>query len=510
MLFTFLRSLRSNNSASAPRRLRPVETDRTVLAIESLERRDLLSGFVPQFLLVPQTGLSAPYATAAATGFSPSQISQAYGFNQIAFNNGAIQGNGSGQTIAIVDAYSQPDIASDLQSFDSAFGLPAPPSFHVVNQNGGRTLPAPDAGWGIEESLDVEWAHAMAPGANILLVEANSSSENDLFSAVKYAAPQPGVSVVSLSWGGGEFGSETNFDSVFTTPTGHQGVAFVASSGDNGAPASYPAVSPNVLAIGGTSLYMNGSNYGSESGWSGSGGGLSAYEAQPNYQQGVVGQSSTQRTSPDVSYDADPNTGFSVYDTYGTPSGAPWLQIGGTSAGTPQWAALVAIADQGRALKGLGTLDSGSQLLPILYQLPNSDFHEVTSGVSNGSPSYSASPGYNLVTGLGSPYANRIVAALSQQSLGSMMVASPTGSGTISGPATSPTSDSPSPQRSSPDLFAEVASDALFLVEGWKSHTFPLELLGWQDFVSTVLNHPSEASQLEHAFFLDVLSDLYA
>ena len=508
MILAFLRSLRG--SKPALRRARSSETNRTFLAVENLESRDLLSGFAPDYVLMPQAGSSTPYATAAATGYSPSQLSQAYGFNQITFNNGTIQGNGSGQTIAIVDAYNQPNITSDLQSFDSAFGLPAPPSFRVVNETGGSSLPASNSSWGIEESLDVEWAHAMAPGANIILVEANSSSEADLFSAVQYAANQPGVSVVSISWGGSEFASETRLDIIFTTPPGHQGVSFIASSGDSGAPPSYPAVSPNVLAVGGTSLYLNGSSYGSESGWSGSGGGLSAYEAQPSYQKMVVSQSSTQRASPDVAYDADPNTGVSVYDSFGTPSGSPWLQVGGTSTGTPQWAALVAIADQGRALNGLGTLNGGTQLLPMLYQLPSSDFHEVTSGTSTGSPSYSAGTGYNLVTGLGSPYANLIAAALSGQALSSGTVGSSTGSSTSPTPVNPPTNSSPpsSSQPSSPDPFAEVANDALFIVQGWASGNVPLLLMGWDDFVATVISYPSEVQQLELALFYDALADL--
>src|SRR5262249_41943798 len=137
---------------------------------------------------------SSPSVTPSALpgGFSPQQISQAYGFNQISFSNGTIKGDGSGQTIAIVDAYSQPNIASDLATFDSTYGIAAPPRFTVVNQTGGTSLPTSNTSWGLEESLDVEWAHAMAPGASILLVEANSSNWMDLFAAVNYARNQPG------------------------------------------------------------------------------------------------------------------------------------------------------------------------------------------------------------------------------------------------------------------------------------------------------------------------------
>jgi subtilase family serine protease len=342
-------------------------------------------------------------------GFSPAQISQAYGFNQIRFSNGTVPGDGQGQTIAIVDAYNQPNIARDLQTFDATYGLASPPSFLVVNQNGGTTLPAADATWGLEESLDVEWAHAMAPRANILLVEANSSGWSDLLAAVDYARNQPNVSVVSMSWGGGEFSGELYYDSYFTTPAGHQGITFVASTGDSGsagAPES-PSAAPGVLAVGGTNLYLDSNNnWSSETAWSGSGGGISAYESQPSYQKGVVTQTSTMRAVPDVAYDGSSSTPFAVYDTS---SYGGWLQVYGTSAGAPQWAALIAIADQGRALAGQGSLDGATQTLPTLYALPKSAFHDITSGNNGG---YSAGPGYDLVTGRGSPVANLVVAGL--------------------------------------------------------------------------------------------------
>ena len=381
--------------------------------VETLEGRDLPSaGAHPTYILaIPHGGGAAPYTTSGPTGTTPSQIRHAYGFDKITLGNG-VAANGAGQTIAIVDAYDDPNIASDLHQFDLQFGLPDP-TFTKVNQNGGTTYPTADSGWGSEISLDVEWAHAIAPAANILLVEANDSSYTNLFAAVDYAARQPGVSVVSMSWGGGEFSGESSYDSNFLTPTGHAGVTFVASSGDSGAPVSYPAASPDVLAVGGTTTNMDASgNILSETGWSGSGGGISSYESQPSYQKGVVTQSTTQRTNPDVSYDADPNTGFPVYDSFGSPAGAAWQQFGGTSDAAPQWAALIAIADQGRAIDGLGSLDGRTQTLPKIYSVSPSDFNDITSGTSFGSPSYSAGPGYDLVTGRGTPRANLLVADL--------------------------------------------------------------------------------------------------
>jgi hypothetical protein len=376
---------------------------RAAPSCESLEARELPATFAPTYL-------AGPASSAGPSGYTPAEIRHAYGFDQISFNG--IAGNGSGQTIAIVDAYDDPNIAGDLHQFDLAFNLPDP-VLTKVNESGGAALPAASAAWAPEISLDVEWAHAIAPGANILLVEANSAGDADLFAAVGWAARQPGVSVVSMSWGGGEFASEAASDATFTTPAGHAGVTFVASAGDAGAPASYPAASPNVLAVGGTALSLGaGGSRAGETAWSDGGGGPSSYEAQPAYQWGVAPSGTATRTTPDVAYDADPNTGFAIYDSYNFSSYAPWAVYGGTSAGAPQWAALVAIADQGRALAGRGSLDGPGQTLPALYQLPAGDFHDVTGGTSTGTPNYSAGPGYDFVTGRGTPIADLVVAGL--------------------------------------------------------------------------------------------------
>ena len=351
-----------------------------------------------------------PLATAGPTGTTPTQIRHAYEFDQISFDGGTVAGDGTGTTIAIVDAFNDPDIAGDLHQFDLQFGLPDPPSFRQVNQTGGSNLPTNSKSWSNEISLDVEWTHAIAPGASILLVEATTNSTPNLNTAVAFAAKQSGVVVVSMSFGGAEYSGETAADSAFLTPAGHAGVTFVASSGDKGAPISEPASSPDVLAVGGTTLDLSASgNILAESAWSGSGGGISAYETQPSFQSGVVTQSQTARANPDVAYDADPATGFSVYNSFANPVSTPWAQFGGTSDAAPQWAALIAIADQGRAQAGLGSLDGATQTLPLLYTLPSSDFHDITSGSSTGSPPYSAAVGYDLVTGLGTPLANKIV-----------------------------------------------------------------------------------------------------
>ncbi len=392
--------------------------------IEVLEPRTLLSAVVSPALDFASLTQVNPASGGGGGGGSstiltPAQIRQAYGFNQITFQGSGgqtITGDGAGQTIAIVDAYDDPTIAADLQKFDQNFGLSnndGQGQFVLTKTIMGSNVAA-NSDWSMETSLDVEWAHAIAPGAHILLVEAKTAGMNDLLSAVDYAASVSGVVSVSMSWGGGEFQGENTLDSNFTTPAGHiggsslpGGVTFVASAGDSGAPPEYPAASPNVLAVGGTELTLNSSGaYAGESGWSDGGGGISMYESKPSYQSGIT-LGGSKRTNPDVAYDADPNSGFYVYDSDYSGQGG-WYDVGGTSAGSPQWSALIAIADQGRALEGLGSLNGAQQTLPTLYSLSSSDFHDVTSG-NNG---YNAGTGYDLVTGLGSPVANLVVASL--------------------------------------------------------------------------------------------------
>ncbi len=258
---------------------------------------------------IANVSLSAPTGTVA---YTPAQIRTAYGINNLVLD-------GTGQTIAIVDAYDDPSIGLALDAFDTQFGLtssepslyqqfgPASSFLTILNQGGQPTnLPAADPSgpgtdnWELEEALDVEWAHAIAPGAQIILVEANSQSFADLMASVATAARQSGVSVVSMSWGFPEgqavfAADEAAYDSVMSVPV----VAFVASTGDYGAAdPEYPAYSPNVVAVGGTSLTLNADgSYNSETGWGdypnaagafiGSGGGISLYEPEPAYQQDV-------------------------------------------------------------------------------------------------------------------------------------------------------------------------------------------------------------------------------
>lgn len=369
--------------------------------------------FAPTFKLSTNYA-HQPFNSSSPYGFTPTQIRQAYGFDNITFSNGAIIGDGTGQTIAIIVAFDNPNIEADLHAFSLAFGLPDPPSFKKVAQDGSTNYPAvappsSSGSWALESALDVQWAHALAPGANIVLIEANSAYDADLLTAsVNYAKSLPEVSVISMSFGRGEYSGDTLLNALFTTPPGHKGITFVASTGDNGAPAGFPSYSPNVLAVGGTTLTMGSGQYFSESGWAKSGGGISNYQTQPTYQHGLVTQSSSFRTTPDVSLNADSLTGVAVYDSWDFGSSTPWVQVGGTSFSAPAWAGLMAIADQGRTLAGADTLNSTSATMTNLYALPTSSFHDITTG-NNG---YAAGVGYDLVTGRGSPYADRVVAAL--------------------------------------------------------------------------------------------------
>jgi Ca2+-binding RTX toxin-like protein len=372
--------------------------------------------------------------TASPTVYTPAQVRSAYGINSL-----ATPLDGSGQTIAVVDAYDNPLIYQSLDAFDQQLGTASGPTLYQqygpassfltgLNQDGGTTLPGTDpagpggANWEAEEALDVEWIHAVAPGAHIVLVEANSESLSDLMTATAAAAHQPGVSVVSMSWGFPEGASvlaqdEARYDSYFTTPAGHIDVTFVASTGDFGAAVpEYPALSPNVVAVGGTSLFINpDGTYNGESGFGyfsnalgefiGGGGGISMYEAEPSYQLGV--QSTGSRTSPDVSFVADPSTGAWVADPYNLSAANPWEIVGGTSLSAPAWAGLFALVDQGRVDAGklvLGT-NGPTEALSALYGLSAGDFHDVTTGFNG----YSAGPGYDLVTGLGTPAANLLI-----------------------------------------------------------------------------------------------------
>lgn len=423
------------------RRLRPRRS--TPLYLEALEERQLLSAALPGFtvrrgpvkaatppaiahstLARPQIPTATPSATTpGATWFTPEQLRRAYGMDQITF--GSVTGDGTGQTIALVVAYHYPTALTDLNAFSSYYNLPSlaqytgsgmtTPYFRQVSQTGGTNYPAVDpAGpgngitWSMEAALDIQWAHAMAPGANIVLVEANSPAYTDLISAgVEWARNQAGISVISMSFGSVEFGGQALFDSYFNTPSGHGGITFISSTGDFGSPAQFPATSSKVVGVGGTSLMIDSfGNYISETGWSGSGGGVSTQVSKPSYQSGIA--LGAARMSPDISLVSDPNTGVAVYNSYDY-GGSPWFLIGGTSLAAPMFGGMMAVTNQGRATVGLPSLDGATGTLPKLYTLPSEDFHDVIGGSNGG---YAAIAGYDLVTGLGTPVGNELISDL--------------------------------------------------------------------------------------------------
>jgi kumamolisin len=350
--------------------------------------------------------LVAPTVTAAAVspnasaltapaGESPQSIRAVYNLNSSGFG-----------TIAIVDAYHYATALNDFNVFSNQYGLPTEVStrstsstnrnFQVVYSTRNGAAPAGNAGWNQEEALDIEWAHAMAPNAKIVLVEAASSSFNDLFSAVRKANSLAGVHQVSMSWGGGEFSSEMNYDSNFTT----NGITYFVSSGDTGGIMEYPAASPNVVSTGGTTILRDGyGNFTGQSGWSGAGGGVSVYEPRPTYQNGIVGAVNGQRGVPDVSFDADPYSGVAVYDSTPSNGQSGWLVFGGTSVAAPSIAGIV---NSAAAARGSYANSSASELGLIYSNLGNSvDYSDITSGTAGG---FSCAAGWDFVTGVGTSY----------------------------------------------------------------------------------------------------------
>jgi subtilase family serine protease len=346
------------------------------------------------------------------SAITPAQLDAAYGLSAITFSNGTVKGTGEGQTIAIVDAYNDPTIYSDLTAFDTKYGIPNPtlsslpaansatskatPSFTAVD------LSAPNnSSWNTEEALDVEMAHAAAPGANIVLIEAKSASLTDLLNAVKTAETISSVSVISMSWGSAEFAGEKADDSIFTTPAGHTGITFVASAGDTPG-TEWPAVSPNVVGVGGTSLVVSSTGaIVSQTAWSSSGGGTSQFESKPSYQSALPGNA---RSSPDVALDADPNTGVVIF------SQGQQVQVGGTSLSAPVFGGLIAIADQGLATAGKTPLAS-TQTLTDLYSAKAGSFTPVASTTTTTQTGHGHTT-TSIPTGLGSPFAPTLVSSL--------------------------------------------------------------------------------------------------
>ena len=348
-------------------------------------------------------GRLAPNTTGSPTssGLKPSDLISAYKLSGT---------SGAGRTVAIVDAFDDPNAASDLAAYRSAYGLPACTAaggcFQKVNGNGAASpLPAADYGWAEEESLDLDMVSAICPDCHILLVEAAGADTTSLTTAEDTAAANPAVVSISNSWGAAEDSSTLASDSHFN----HPGKAITASSGDGGYGVLWPAASQYVTAVGGTSLSTASNARGwTETAWSGAGSGCSTQEPKPSWQQDT---GCAHRTVADVSAVADPNTGVAVYDTanscgggafcdlllsLGLATGADgWVQVGGTSASSPIIASVYALAGN------TASVQYGHQP----YTNPGALF-DVTSG-SNGTctPTYlcTAGPGYDGPTGLGTP-----------------------------------------------------------------------------------------------------------
>ena len=385
-----------------------------------------------------------PMATGSVVAtYTPAQIRAAYGFPSLPASFTGLTASqaaqlGAGQTIYIVDAQHDPNAAAELAAFNTRFALPqcttrsiatsaalplsAPSTnacdFSVVYSTTAGTMsataPAYNAGWATEITLDIQWAHATAPLARIVLIEAPDSSLNGLLGAIQLAnAMGPGV--VSMSFGGAEGNWTASVDSHFAAP----GMTYLAATGDNGAGVSWPSVSSNVVAVGGTTLTYSGTGPRSEVGWSGTGGGTSAYTATPSYQTSAVPGLGTvaHRTVADVAFNADPSTGQYVVSIAPGSSTQSWLSVGGTSLATPQWAGLFAIANAERIVAGKALLGAPHGILYSQIATSASTYSSVFADVTNGSDgscaTCTARQGYDPLSGLGTPNSTSLLAALS-------------------------------------------------------------------------------------------------
>ncbi len=381
----------------APAQIRPV-SGKVVTPDSSIEKATDLGKrahtnirlFIPAKPLQNAQPLGAPYSGYAYE--TPASLGCVYGLTKAVkgCDPNALTANptGGANMIAIVDAYDAPNAASDLAAFSTQFGLPAP-SFQVVYASGAK--PAHDDGWEIEESLDVQWAHAMAPEAKIVLVEAASNSFADLLAAEDMASKMvnaAGGGEVSNSWGGDEFSGETGYDSHFVKA----GVVFFASSGDS--PGTiWPGTSSNVVSAGGTTVRRNPSTglYMSEDPWDEAGGGVSTYEARPSYQSAISSLVGNYRGVPDLSFDANPITGVWVLVS----GQGGWYIVGGTSVSSPSLAGIVNST-------GSFAASSNAELTTIYGNLGvGADLRDITAGYCGPYAGFSAVKGWDFCTGVG-------------------------------------------------------------------------------------------------------------
>ncbi|HXW15551.1 MAG TPA: S53 family peptidase [Terriglobia bacterium] len=371
--------------------------------------------FVPDKQITPDE--LPPYAGYAFE--TPASLACLYGLAPALLgcnpNSTTANPGGGSQTIAIVDAYDYPEAASDLAVFSAQFGLPTPTAsnFTVVYASGHEPPVDPTGGWEGEEALDIEQAHAFAPYAHIYLVEANSGSNSDLYPAVNVATnlvicgdrtcPHGGngQGEVSMGWGASEWSQEYLNDYLFN----HEGVVYFAAAGDE-AGVEYPCVSPNVVCVGGTSTARSifTGNFLYQVAWQDASGGFSSYEPRPSYQNSISAIVGPTRGVPDLSFDANASTGVWNYDSvpfeYAPGEFAPggWSIAGGTSVGSPSVAGIVNAAGHfyGSSFLELETIYSNRS--------KSSDFTDITLGTCGPYISFTATPGWDFCTGVGTPY----------------------------------------------------------------------------------------------------------
>ena len=420
--------------------------------------------------------------------------------------------DGAGTTIAIVDAFDQPNIVSDLNTFDAQFSLPGPPGGLQIHRMGAFASGFTTAdweNWELETTLDVEWAHALAPGAALILVQAVSPNGSDMNAAVSWAVSAAGgnADIVSLSYNGPEYSGETSDDSTFPTSTGK---LFFAAAGDAGTGATWPSASPAVISVGGTTLGQSatgdppnslrasntscpagswGATGSNETVWAGGGGGISSQEGIPQYEVPLTSAySSSKRSTPDVAALGDPNSGVSIYisHTYTGTGPTSWTCcVGGTSLAAPIWTGIAARGEQARGSKL--SIGAGYASSPT-YTAPSSSFTDIATG-SNGT---GAGTGYDLASGRGSPKGfdfalagDTLVVTTSASSVGAGGALNVTVTANKPGTTTPDTSFSGQVRLSSSDPQAQLPSAFTF---SGASHTFTgavLKTAGSQTFTAT-------------------------
>ncbi|WP_295994427.1 S53 family peptidase [Rugamonas sp.] len=432
-------SYRAAHLQAIPAEMRNLSTRRLTLQAMHSRRMEAMRG------LAPDVGTAAaPLASSGVVAtYTPAQIRAAYGLPTLPALGATLSAAqaaqlGAGQTIYIVDAQDDPNVAAELTAFNQKFGLPTCAAKAVASNAGlplaaasasacelsvvystasgamTATRPAYDAGWATEIALDVQWAHATAPLARIVLIEVADASYNTLLSGVKLAnAMGPGI--VSMSFGGAESSGTTASEATFSQAN----MTYLAATGDSGAGVSWPAVSAHVLAVGGTTLSYNAGGTRTETAWSGTGGGVSQYTPTPAYQSNAVPGlgNAAHRTVADVAFNADPASGQYVAVMAQGATAAGWVSVGGTSLATPQWAGVIAIANALRLQGGKAVLGAPHAVLyGQIATVPGSyasNFADILKGSDGTCAACSAKTGYDQVTGLGTPNAAGLLATLS-------------------------------------------------------------------------------------------------